>query len=450
MHRHEQSGRRPALPLYGLIVAALLLLVNAPSAAAQSEWTTSGNNISNTNSGNVGIGTASPVVPLHVLGTANITTFPGLPYNMSFQSDNAAAADVGPGFTFAGYYNTSLLTTFAGIHSVKENATLGNYGAALLFSTRLHGSTLKERMRISSTGMVGIGTDAPKARLDLKQSADSFIGGLHLRRVATNDTWSLVTGSDNNFYMGYATDASGADTATDFTVFPLVLTTNNRVGIGTSTPTTKLDVSGTVNATAFTVGGSPFTESQWATSGSTINYAAGNVGIGTASPTKKLQVVGDVEATNINATGNITATGNISAKYQDVAEWVPAREKMAAGTVVVLDTETTNQVTASTHAYDTKVAGVVSAQPGVILGQAAENKTMVATTGRVKVKVDATRAPIKVGDLLVTSDLAGVAMKSEPLDLGGTPIHRPGTLIGKALESLETGTGEILVLLSLQ
>ena len=41
-------------------------------------------------------------------------------------------------------------------------------------------------------------------------------------------------------------------------------------------------------------------------------------------------------------------------------------------------------------------------------------------------------------------------MGSGPLDFGGTPIHRPGTLIGKALEPLEKGVGEILVLLSLQ
>jgi hypothetical protein len=75
---------------------------------------------------------------------------------------------------------------------------------------------------------------------------------------------------------------------------------------------------------------------------------------------------------------------------------------------------------------------------------------LVATTGRVKVRVDATKGAIKVGDLLVTSETPGVAMKSQPLDLGGVPIHRPGTLIGKALESLEKGTGEILVLLSLQ
>jgi hypothetical protein len=75
---------------------------------------------------------------------------------------------------------------------------------------------------------------------------------------------------------------------------------------------------------------------------------------------------------------------------------------------------------------------------------------MIATTGRVRIKVDATRAPIRVGDLLVTSGTPGFAMRSEPLDLGGTPIHRPGTLIGKALQPLEKGVGEILALLSLQ
>jgi hypothetical protein len=64
--------------------------------------------------------------------------------------------------------------------------------------------------------------------------------------------------------------------------------------------------------------------------------------------------------------------------------------------------------------------------------------------------VDASSGPIQVGDLLVTSDIAGVAKKSEPLLLGGVPIHRPGTLIGKALDPLAKGRGEILVLLSLQ
>ena len=77
-------------------------------------------------------------------------------------------------------------------------------------------------------------------------------------------------------------------------------------------------------------------------------------------------------------------------------------------------------------------------------------RSLVATTGRVLVNVDATNGPIEIGDLLVTSDREGVAMKSQPVEIGGVRIHRPGTLIGKALEPLANGTGKILVLLSLQ
>jgi hypothetical protein len=73
---------------------------------------------------------------------------------------------------------------------------------------------------INASGNVGIGTASPKSKLDIKQSEETFIGGLQLRRSTTNDTWALATGNDNNLYMGYATDASGADATADFTVFP--------------------------------------------------------------------------------------------------------------------------------------------------------------------------------------------------------------------------------------
>ena len=178
---------------------------------------------------------------------------------------------------------------------------------------------------------------------------------------------------------------------------------------------------------------------------------AGNVGIGTTNPLVKLDVAGDLQVT-----GNAVVTGNIAAKYQDVAEWVPARQKLLAGTVVSLDATRNNAVVPSARAYDTHVAGVVSAQPGVILGEGGEGKALVATTGRVKVKVDATRHPIKIGDLLVTSGKSGRAMKSQPINVGGrggrggARLHRPGTIIGKALEPLAKGRGDILVLLSLQ
>ena len=134
----------------------------------------------------------------------------------------------------------------------------------------------------------------------------------------------------------------------------------------------------------------------------------------------------------------------------DVAEWVKSSGDLLPAAVVIIDPQGPNRVTISNKAYDTRVAGVVSLKPGLLLGEAGEDKAKVAHSGRVKVKVDASYGPITAGDLLVTSSIPGHAMRSEPMDVGGAKLHRPGTLIGKALESLEKGQGEVLVLLTLQ
>ena len=184
--------------------------------------------------------------------------------------------------------------------------------------------------------------------------------------------------------------------------------------------------------------GSPFTE--W------VRFKrTGSVGIGTQNPNAKLDVSGDV-----HATGSISADGALNAKYQDVAEWVPATVDMAPGTVVVVNRDRENEVMPSAHAYDTAVAGVVSAQPGLVLGQRGRSKQQIATSGRVKVKVDATAGAVRVGDLLVTSSKPGFAMLSQCVEVAGVQMHRPGTILGKALQPLASGEGEILVLLSLQ
>jgi hypothetical protein len=65
----------------------------------------------------------------------------------------------------------------------------------------------------------------------------------------------------------------------------------------------------------------------------------------------------------------------------------------------------------------------------------------------VKVKVDASFGAVATGDLLVTSSTPGHAMRSTPVEVGGVTIHRPGTLIGKALEPLREGQGEIRLLM---
>ena len=104
----------------------------------------------------------------------------------------------------------------------------------------------------------------------------------------------------------------------------------------------------------------------------------------------------------------------------------------------------------SQQAYDKKVAGVISGagdyRPGLILGkrESSEARTLVALVGKVYCKVDAQFAPIEVGDLLTTSPTLGYAMKATD------PLKAFGSVIGKALRSLEVGQGLIPVLVALQ
>ena len=68
----------------------------------------------------------------------------------------------------------------------------------------------------------------------------------------------------------------------------------------------------------------------------------------------------------------------------------------------------------------------------------------------MRVKADASYAPIEIGDLLTTSPTHGHAMKAQPVQISGIELYRPGTLIGKAMEPLASGTGMIEVFVTLQ
>ena len=402
---------------YTTLCLLALLAVLCHSHEARAQWTTSGTNT--TTPSNVGVGTTAPVSSLHV-STAT-TAIPRGIVNEQTSADNNAALYVfrksragtavqngdNIGNLYAEAFDGAAFISPARLRFAVDGPVSANsIPTSLQFFTGANSGGGVERMRITSGGNVGIGTTTPGVLNGI-----SYGGYIPLHVKGQSSVSVLVDSAD---------PASG-------------------IALNDSSQ----PVDGRIWSMSQAAGGGKLTFSTYTDAGAPtprfIIDRAGNVGVGTTAPASKLHIVGDV-----------TVTGNINAKWQDVAEWVPSTQKLAAGTVVVVDAGGNNRVLASTSAYDTGVAGVISAQPGLSLGEAGEGKALVATTGRVKVRVNASRAPIRAGDLLVTSDVEGVAMRSEPVSLGGVSMHRPGTIIGKALEPLASGTGEILVLLSLQ
>jgi hypothetical protein len=135
----------------------------------------------------------------------------------------------------------------------------------------------------------------------------------------------------------------------------------------------------------------------------------------------------------------------------DVAEYMPVTQEVSPGTVLVIGPE--GKLQPSQSAYDTRVIGIVSTDPGVTLGTREDGnpgEALIAVAGRVPCKVDAGNGAIRPGDLLSTSDTPGYAMKAMPVNIGGIEIYKPSTVLGKAMGSLESGTGVIEVVVTLQ
>jgi len=140
--------------------------------------------------------------------------------------------------------------------------------------------------------------------------------------------------------------------------------------------------------------------------------------------------IATVSSAGVAVTGNISATNTITAKDinstgADLAEKYLADADYPVGTVLVFGGK--KEVTESQRSHDPAIAGTVSDRPGHIMNSLLEGKNTVtvALLGRVPCRVVGN---ISKGDLLVSSDVPGVAVRLDQTK------YQPGVIIGKALQ----------------
>lgn len=183
--------------------------------------------------------------------------------------------------------------------------------------------------------------------------------------------------------------------------------------------------------------------------GSQATYSSG-VNTFVVQATGGFQFLASTGGVTIFPNGTLTVPVLSITGGTDVAEpFEISGGKISTGSVVIIDDEHPGRLKLSQRPYDTRVAGVVSGangiHPGIQMQQGllAEGEN-VALSGRVYVRADASKCPIRPGDLLTTSSIPGHAMKVTDR------AKAQGAILGKAMTGLSERSGMVLMLVTLQ
>ena len=192
-------------------------------------------------SGNVGIGfTAAPQSKMEIRATSGGSVFNALTLS------NYVGASVNTGVAL--YFDPNGAGTLARAASIQSvQATSGNYADLRLFTA--NSDTPAERMRIDSSGNVGIGTSSPTTKLTISQSAGSVAGGQLLVKDPSYSGVALVQGATGEGYLWNIAN-SYLSIGTNSTE-RMRITAAGNVGIGTSSPNARLSLGALVSNKVF-------------------------------------------------------------------------------------------------------------------------------------------------------------------------------------------------------
>jgi hypothetical protein len=346
--------------------------------------------------------------------------------------------------------------------------------------------TARGPVRVTSTlavsGAVGIGTASPQAPLHVV--SDAVVGPFDINRAQGR---LAVTGNaaEFAFVRRTLTEWPQAPKAGDRMVW---YNPNGEARLWTEVVGDLLTVSSTGELWAkgaIRAGNSDIYFTDPAHTHSGRGNLPGNAAIENTSNYNALMILGrNVNAANqpirrvvklwdfLSVEGDLNVVGATTHTRSDIAEVYHSDADLQPGDVVGLDPDS-DRIVRSRAAEDAGVIGIVSTLPACLLNAndpvldptPVEGPTPpaggpapaggprgypVALCGRVPCKVTDQNGPIRRGDMLTASSVPGRAMRALPMRVDGQTLHRPGTIVGKALGGHETGEGVIEVFVTLR